>query len=594
MKAYDDIFFFLYQILQSLVYKCLETCDKRKASIIAFPALGAGNLSYPQNVVADIMIDTTVSYLKANLASTYIKTVKMVIFMDNTYAEFNKRLSRMPSNTAVSLVDAPFEAPEEYVHVTSSKLLPHARSTTGLRSETSFVLAESATAESFTTGPVKVMIMEGDITEDDSDAIVNTTNEKMQLVGSGVAGAILQKAGPEIQQACDAKVSKGFRLQEGKVCDTLSFGSLKCKHVFHIVVPQNQKQMLGKTVVACLKRAEKLQLTSLALPAIGTGILGYTLDEAAHGICSSIIAFGQTNPVNVKEVHIVIFQRAMFQSFKDKFVEIMNKPGLLKRMVNAVSSWFYGDSSAEELVSGSKHVLPTSPASSQPPNKPTAISEKSVLLIQIYAEDIQKVGKTEERLQRIIDDQFSNEKVADKLLSKLSSKQKDDLTKKAKQRHVEIIIETGAELNYIQLRGDRNDVSDLKFNIQQILNQIGASESMQREAELLQAKIKWQWLNDNNTFEDYDALTNYHVEKAYLNDKDKKFVYKTEDACEEFDFKKMTASEDSLIYKIKRVDIADLLKECALINNCYVCCLNCFFIVLLFCTLFNLIIKCIL
>jgi len=540
----------------------LELCDKQKASTIAFPALGAGNLKYPQNVVADIMIDTSVSYLKANLASTSIKTVKMVIFMDDTYKEFNKRIARMPANPLLSSVTAPFEEPEEYAPTTVEPVSYHSAATS-FTDETRFVLVES---KSFTVGPVKVVILEGDITEDDSDAIVNTTNEQMQLVGSGVAGAILQKGGPEMQKACNAAVSQGFRLQEGKVCDTPSSGRLKCKHVFHIVVPQNQKQLLGKTVAACLKRAEILQLSSLALPAIGTGVLGYTLDEAAHSICSSIIAFGQTNPVHVKQVRIVIFQQAMFQSFRDKFVEIVNKPGLLKRMVNIVSSWFSGDSSVEEPVGGSKHILPTFPSPSLPPSRTTVISEKSVLLIQIYAENMQKVGKTENRLQRIIEDQFANEKMFDQLLSKLSSTQKDNLTKKAKQRHVEITIETGTELNYIRLRGDRNDIADLKFFIQQILNQISASESMQREAALLQAKVKWQWLNDNGKYEDYDELTNYHVEEAYKRDKDKKFVYKTEDSCEEFDFKKMVASEDNLICKIKRVDIADLLKECMLIK----------------------------
>ena len=53
-------------MLQDLVQKCLEVCDKFRASTIAFPALGAGNLNYPQNVVADIMVNTIAAYLKAN------------------------------------------------------------------------------------------------------------------------------------------------------------------------------------------------------------------------------------------------------------------------------------------------------------------------------------------------------------------------------------------------------------------------------------------------------------------------------------------------------------------------------------------------
>ena len=536
--------------------KCLENCDKLRASIIAFPALGAGNLNYPQSVVADIMVNTVTAYLKANRSTTCIKTVKFVIFMDNTYAEFDKLLSSKPN--VVGSQKAPDDSEDLFSAETFSRTgvaKPFPRSS----------ITHSSAAEVFSAGTVKVEIMQGDITEDDSDAIVNTTNEKMQLVGTGVAAAILQKGGPEMQKHCDDIVSQGIQLQEGKVCDTPSAGNLKCLKVFHVVVPQNHKQMLGKTVVTCLKRAEKLRLNSITFPAIGTGNLGYSLEEAAHEICSAIIAFGQkTNPVCVKRVRIIIFQKEMYRSFRDKFTEVTNKPGILKRMGAAVMSWFYSDDSSdaiEESRSSSDRftepvVVPHSP------NPVSKITEKSVLLIQIYAEDKQKVDKTEARLLRIIDGQFTNEKVCDELISKLSLKQRNDLTRKAKLKHVEIIIETGADLNYIQLKGDCTDVADLKSDIQEILRQITSYESTKREAKLLQAKVKWQWLNDTNDYEDYDELPNYYIETAYQHDKTKQFTYTTEDGTsEKFNFLKMEADDAQAIFKIKRVDIEDLLKE---------------------------------
>ena len=535
--------------------KCLETCDKLRASTIAFPALGAGNLSYPQKVVADIMVSTIAGYFKANHTTTHIKTVKLVIFMDNTFAEFNKLLSSRPSITGSSLAqEASYDvenlSPAETFHLTRVSKRPP-RSTT----------MHSSTAEVFTAGSVKVEILQGDITEDDSDAIVNTTNAELKLVGFGVAGAIVRKGGPELQTICDTLVSQGFRLQEGKVCDTPSTGSLKCSKIFHVVVPQNDKHLLGKTIAACLKRAEKLQLNSIAFPAIGTGILGYSLEEAAHGICGSIIAFGQkTDPVHVNRVRIIIFQQEMYQSFKDKFTEVTNKPGILKRMGNALMSWLnYGDGSsevAEKPLSGNE-IEPVVPHS---PTSVLKITEKSVLLIQIYAEDKQKVTKTEEKLQRIIEEQFVNEKVPNELIAKFSQKQRDDLTRKANQNHVQIIIETGADLSYIQLRGDHTDVADLKFNIQEIIHQISSIESTKREAELLQAKVKWQWLTDTGDYEDYDELPNYHIENAHKQGK-KQFTYISEGVTEVFDFSKMEADDGQGVVKIKRVDIEDQLKE---------------------------------
>ena len=540
--------------------KCLEACDKLRASTIAFPALGAGNLNYPQNVVADIMINTIAAYLKANRLTTCINTVKLVIFMDNTYKEFHKILSGSLSIAESSLVQ---EAPDELENTLAAGRFPKTRASKPvLRSS----VKHPNITEVFTAGNVRVEIIQGDITEDNSDAIVNTTNQRMQLVGSGVAAAILRKGGPEMQALCNDVVSKGFLLQEGKVCHTRSTGNLKCSKVFHIVVPQNHKQMLGKTVAACLKQAEKLKLSSIAFPAIGTGVLGYSLEEATQGICSSIITFGQkTNPMHVQRVRIVIFQKEMYQSFKDKFIEVLNKPGILKRMGNALMSWFSGDGSSdvlEESQSGEDFFDESAvvPHNSRSVSK---ITEKSVLLIQIYAEDKQKVDKTEGRLLRIIEDQFINERVDDELLSKMSQEQRDDLTRKAKQKHVQMNIETGTDINCIQLKGDCTDVADLKSDIQEILRQIHSMESTKREAKLLQAKVKWQWLNDTNDYEDYDPLTNYHIEEAYQRDnKSKQFIYAAEDGTSEaFNFLKMEADDTQAVFKIKRVDIEDLLKE---------------------------------
>ena len=535
--------------------KCLETCDKLRASTIAFPALGAGNLNYPQNVVADIMINTIAAYLKANRLITCIKTVKLVIFMDNTYAEFNKILSGSPSIAGSFLIQ---EAPGESVNTISTGTFPR---TIPIKPIPTSSVKHSSITEVFTAGNVRVEIMLGDITEDNSDAIVNTTNERMQLVGSGVAAAISQKGGPKMQVLCNDIISKGFKLQEGKVYHTPSTGNLKCSKVFHVVVPQNHKQKLGKTVAACLKQAEKLNLSSIAFPAIGTGILGYSLEEAAQEMCNSIITFGQkTNPMHVQRVRIVIFQKEMYQSFKDKFIEVTNKPGIIKQMGNALMSWFYSDGSMVEELQSSKDFFDESVVI---PKSISKITEKSVLLIQIYAEDKQKVTNTEDRLLRITENQFTNERVNDELLSKMSQKQRDKLMRKAKQKHIQMTIETGADINCIQLKGDCTDVADLKSDIQEILRQINSMESAKREAKFLQAKVKWQWLNNNiNDYEDYDQLANYKIEEAYQCDKSKLFMYLAEDGTfKTFDFLKMEADNVQTVFKIKRVDIEDLLKE---------------------------------
>ena len=73
--------------------KCLKICDEKEISSIAFPALGAGNLGYPTELVAKVMTNTVQSYLQINSESTYIENVKFVIFMDETYKAFQTFLS---------------------------------------------------------------------------------------------------------------------------------------------------------------------------------------------------------------------------------------------------------------------------------------------------------------------------------------------------------------------------------------------------------------------------------------------------------------------------------------------------------------------
>jgi len=448
--------------------------------------------------------------------------------MDNSYAEFYSVLSKLLRNVK------PF-TPEE-------KLAD--------KSKPSYCSNQSSAApEPLMAGPVKVEIAEGDISEDRSDAIVNATNETMQLVGSGVAGAILQKGGPEMQKMCNTKVSKGFRLKDGKVCDTPSAGRLKCKRVFHVAY--NHKQSLVKAVDACLKRAEELHLNSIAFPAIGTGIAGISSDEAVYSICISIISFGHTNPKHVRQVRIVVLQKTLCQLFESKFIELVNKPGLFQRLASSVSSWF----STEESASGSCRVVPAQSQEKSP------TYENSVLHLQIYAEDKDKVAKTKDRLQQMIDDQFTSDQLTDDVISRLSSKQKNYFKGIAEQKFIEITFKTSKDSNCIQLRGDRNDIADLKFEIQSQLNHIRAFESMQREAKLLQDKITWQWLSITGDYEDYDVLTNYRIEQAYQNDSEMIFMDKTDLGYEQFDFKKMVGNDGHSVYDIQRLDLEDLLKE---------------------------------
>ncbi len=137
-------------------------------------------------------------------------------------------------------------------------------------------------------------LVEGDITEMATDAIVNAANDRL-ILGGGVAGAIRRKGGPQIQAECD-KIGGTF--VGGAVITT--GGRLKAKHVIHAVGPRmgegNEDEKLRNATRNSLKIADENGLKSIAFPAISTGIFGFPIQRCAEIMLATAIEYlrGQT------------------------------------------------------------------------------------------------------------------------------------------------------------------------------------------------------------------------------------------------------------------------------------------------------------
>jgi len=169
----------------------------------------------------------------------------------------------------------------------------------------------------FPSGAI-LQIAEGDLTQEAVDAIVNAANSHLQH-GGGVAGAIARRGGPEIQAESDAWVRQHGPVSHAEPAYT-GAGSLPCRYVIHAVGPVwgegDEDARLEAAVSGSLHLADRLELASIAFPAISTGIFGFPKERAADIILSAIQDHLLHNPTsNLKLVRLTLFDAPTIDAF---------------------------------------------------------------------------------------------------------------------------------------------------------------------------------------------------------------------------------------------------------------------------------------
>ena len=158
-------------------------------------------------------------------------------------------------------------------------------------------------------------IIEGDITDQEVDAIVNAANE-MLAHGGGVAGAI-----PQITSESSRWVEQHGRVPTGSAAIT-GGGHLKARYVIHAVGPvweggsRGEERLLASAVQSALTLANEHAVASIALPAISTGIFGYPIDRAVPTILTAILEYvDEHHSSSLRDIHICDMNKATVALF---------------------------------------------------------------------------------------------------------------------------------------------------------------------------------------------------------------------------------------------------------------------------------------
>jgi O-acetyl-ADP-ribose deacetylase len=162
----------------------------------------------------------------------------------------------------------------------------------------------------------RITVVQGDLTKQDVDAIVNAANPLM-LGGGGVDGAIHRAAGPRLREACRQvpQDEDGARCPTGEARITPGF-DLPARFVIHTVGPvydehPDPRGALARSLRSSLALAEAHGLKTIAVPAISCGVYGFPLDDAAR----ILVGNARAHRGGVEEVRFVLFDDRAYQVF---------------------------------------------------------------------------------------------------------------------------------------------------------------------------------------------------------------------------------------------------------------------------------------
>ena len=168
------------------------------------------------------------------------------------------------------------------------------------------------------SGSVRVELVQGDITEQHVDAIVNAANAHLGG-GGGVDGAIHRKGGPTIMEETRRLYPKGCPTGSAVITGA---GNLHARHVMHAVGPiwrggeSGEPEQLAGAYRTCLSLAAQHNLQSIAFPSISTGAYYYPVQQAARVALTAVKAFLDTEAGSLQLVRFVLFDKSTLTAYE--------------------------------------------------------------------------------------------------------------------------------------------------------------------------------------------------------------------------------------------------------------------------------------
>jgi O-acetyl-ADP-ribose deacetylase (regulator of RNase III) len=177
-------------------------------------------------------------------------------------------------------------------------------------------------------GKTRIALLQGDITQQATDAIINAANSSL-MGGGGVDGAIHLAGGPSILEECKKIISRIGKLEPGNAVIT-SAGNLKAKYIIHTVGPiwhggrYGESEILASAYRESLKLAIAYKIETISFPSISTGAYRYPVDEAASLAIKTVIDFIHENNTPLHEIYFVLYDAVTYRAYSTALTESAN------------------------------------------------------------------------------------------------------------------------------------------------------------------------------------------------------------------------------------------------------------------------------
>ncbi|XP_048033781.1 protein mono-ADP-ribosyltransferase PARP14-like [Megalobrama amblycephala] len=463
------------RVLIQIIRDCLRKAETRGMASVVFPAIGTGNLGFPKDLVARIMLSEFQEFNSTNLQEVTVIVHPSDQESIQCFTSIFRHGIQRPTTKGASHHFMP--------KIKISGLVGKVSST-------------SLGVHAMHLGQVTLEVSSGDITKEKTDAIVNSSDNTFSLK-AGVSKAILDAAGLQVEYECSQIVGSS-NIQQTEI--VTSSGHLPCGKIIHII-GRNKPSEIKDVVLSVLKLCEKNQFTSIAFPALGTGQGGVNPADVADAMVDAVVDFvKRKKPVHVKLVKFLIFQTNMLSDFHQSMVRRSGeKVEEDKSLLTKFKDFFWGGNS----------------------ESPT--NEEFVVVVEkIEPAVFQLCGETSEDLREAIDTinslivrEHLTIPISDPAIAHFTKEDVEMLNGMQREFTVSVRLEKKGQDSVITLEGLTRDVHTAESRIRDMIRKVERNEYRRREAFIISSMVNWQYQENGRNLKNFDMLTNYELEQAF-------------------------------------------------------------------------------